>query len=271
MIATGAKFYFGLAALALTGAVAYSWSTHGGLNGALTGGFSGGVGDHTGYVVFAAAALVAAFVGGLVVAFRDADPEAQKAVARVDDLPEVMSPKHASYWPVLGAAAAACTVVGLVASSLLFLFGVIVGIVVLLEWMVSSWSERATGDEDVNRRIRNRVMNPIEVPVFGAIGIFVLVLCVSRVLLAASESGAPVVAIGLALVILGAASTYAYAPKAGRTLVAVICVLAALGVIAGGIISAAQGSRTYEKHETDTISHTPDRRQPVPASAAVAN
>ena len=51
--------------------------------------------------------------------------------------------------------------------------GVIVGIVVLLEWMVSAWSERATGDPEVNRRIRNRVMNPIEIPLFGAIGVAV--------------------------------------------------------------------------------------------------
>jgi hypothetical protein len=271
MITTGAKFYFGLAVIALVGAVAYSWSTHGGLTGGLTGGFYGGVGDHTGYVVLVGAATISLFVGGMVVAFRDADPEAQRAVAQVDELPETHSPRHSSYWPILGAVAAACVVLGLVSSSLLFLFGIVLGIVVLLEWMVASWADRATGDEDVNRRIRNRLMNPIEIPLFGAIGVAVLVLCVSRVLLAVSETGAPVVAITLAVVILGAASIYAVAPQAGRTLVAVLCLLGGLGVITGGIIGAAEGSRNYEKHEADHHTTPPDRRQPAPPTTAEAN
>jgi hypothetical protein len=268
MITTGAKFYFGLAALALGGAVIYSWGSHGGLTGGLTGGFYGGVGEHAGFVVLLAAAAVSLFVGGAVVAFRDADPEAQQSVVHLDEVPEVRSPHDSNYWPILGAAAAACAVLGLVTSSLLFLFGVIVGIVVLLEWMVSSWADRATGDPEVNRRIRNRMLNPIEIPLFGAIGVAVLVLCISRVLLATSETGAPIIAIVVALLILGAATLYATAPKAGRTIVAIVCLLAGLGVLAGGIIGAAQGSRNYEKHPSDQNTTKPDRRQPgIPTTA----
>ena len=271
MITTGAKFFFGLAALALAGAVAYSWSTHGGLTGGLTGGLYGGLGDHTGYVVFVGAGLVSLFVGGMIVAFRDADPEAQIAVAQIDEIPEVRSPRHASYWPILGAAAAACALVGLVSSSLLFLFGVLLGAVVLLEWMVSTWADRATGDEEVNRRIRNRLMNPIEIPVFGAIGAVVLVVCVSRLLLALSEAAAPVAAIVVAVLILGFASVYAVAPKAGRSIVAVLCLLAGIGIIASGIIGAAQGSRNYEKEKSEHPSSPPDRRQPEVPSTTEAN
>jgi hypothetical protein len=267
MITTGAKFYFGLAVLALGGAVVYSWGSHGGLTGGLTGGFYGGVGDHTGYVVLISAAVVALFVGGMVIAFRDADPEAQVAAAQLDAVPEVHAPRQPSYWPILAATAVACAVLGLVSSSLLFLFGIILGIVVLLEWMVLSWSERATGDPEVNRRIRNRLMNPIEIPLFGAIGAAVLVLAVSRVLLAISETAAPIVAILIAILILGVASIYVTAPKAGRTIVAVVCLLGGLGVLAGGVIGAAQGSRNYEKHEPDHTSVPPDRRQPEPPSS----
>ena len=159
---------------------------------------------------------------------------------------------------------------GLVTSSLLFLFGVILGIVVLLEWMVSSWAERATGDADVNRRIRNRMMNPIEIPLFGAIGVAVLVLCVSRVLLAVSETGAPIFAMGVAIVVLAAGTAYATAPRAGRTIVAILCVLGGLGVLAGGVIGAAEGSRNYEKKEADTQTSKPDRRQPAPSTSSTA-
>jgi hypothetical protein len=270
MITTGAKFYFGVAALAIAGAVAYSWGSHGGFTGGITFGFYGGMGEHAGYVVLLSAAAVAMFVGGAVVAFRDADPEAQRAVANVDDLPETHAPRDASYWPVLGAVAAACAVLGLVTSSLLFLFGVILGLVVLLEWMVASWSERATGDPEVNRRIRNRVMNPIEIPLFGAIGVAVLVLCVSRVLLAVSETGAAVIAVVVAILILASASIYATAPKAGRTIVAIVCVFGVLGVLAGGIIGAAEGSRNFEKHESDQHTTPPDRRQPAPPTSEAA-
>jgi len=166
----------------------------------------------------------------------------------------------------MGAVAAACALLGLVSSSLLFIFGVILGIVVLLEWMVLAWSERATGDEEVNRRIRNRVMNPLEIPVFGAITAVVLVICVSRVLLALSEKGAPIAAITVAVLILGFASIYAVAPKAGRTIVAVLCLLGAVGIITGGIIGAAQGSRDYEKEKSEHHSTPLDRRQETPTT-----
>jgi hypothetical protein len=261
MVTTGAKYFLGLATLAFGAAVLYGWSTKGGETGALTFGLYGGVGDHTGYTVFLFAAAVDVFLGGMIIAFRDADADAVATVARLDEVPEVSAPRTPSYWPILGAVAVTCMVLGLVVSNLLFLFGAIVAIVVLLEWMVSAWADRATGDPDVNRRIRNRIMNPIEVPLFGAIGIVALVLCVSRVLLAVGEQASYIVAIVFATVILATASAFAVAPKAGRTIVAVLCVIAALGVIAGGVIGAAQGSRTYEKHETDHPFVPPDRGQ----------
>jgi len=267
MITPAAKFFFGLAALAIVGGVVLSWGSHGGLTGGLTGGFYGGVGDHTGYIVLFSAAAVALFTGGMIVAFRDADPEAQQAVTGLDALPEVAAPHNASYWPILGAVALGCGVVGIVSSELLFIFGVVLGVAVLLEWMVSSWSDRATGDPEVNQRIRNRTMNPIEIPVFGVIGVVAFVLCISRVLLSASEHGSAIVAITVAILILAFASIYAIAPKAGRTIVATLAVLLAIGVIAGGVVGAAQGSRTYEKHEEELPSQSPDRRQPADPGA----
>jgi len=266
MITTGAKFFFGLAGLALFGAAAFAWGNHGGLSGVITGGLYGGVGDHAGYAVLLAAAAAAAFLGGLTVAFRDADPDAVESFAGVDSLPEVREPRIDSYWPVLGAVAVACCVVGLVASPQLFVFGILVGAVVLLEWMVSAWAERATGDAAVNRRVRNRIMQPVEIPVFGAIGIVALVFCISRVLLAVSENASWVIAIGFAALVLVFGWLFAASPKSTRTALAVLCILGFLGVIAGGVISAAQGSRNYEKHEQEKPFVPPDRNQPIPTS-----
>jgi hypothetical protein len=266
MITTGAKYFFGLAGLALVGAAVFGWSNHGGLTGVLTGGLYGGVGDHAGYAVFLAATGAAALLGGLALAVRDADSDAVESLAGVDTLPEVREPRTNSYWPVLGAVAAACCVVGLVVNSQLFVFGVLLGAVVLLEWMVSAWSDRATGDAAVNRRVRNRIMNPVEIPVFGAIGIVGLVFLVSRVLLAVGENASWVIAICFAGLVLILGWVMAASPKSTRTAIAVICIIGFLGVIAGGVISAAQGSRDYEKHEHDKPFVPVDRNQPIPTS-----
>ncbi len=263
MITTGAKYFFGLAALALFGAVAYGFGAHGGLSGVLTLGLYGGVGDHAGLAVLLGAFAAAAFLGGMAVAFRDADPDAVRAVAAVDTVPEVQEPRTNSFWPVLGAAAAGCAVIGLVVSAQLFVFAILVGVVVLLEWMVSSWADRSTGDPAVNRRIRNRIMNPIEVPVFGAIAAFALVLSLSRVLLAVSENASTAVAICFGVVVLAIGFLLASRPKSLRTIATVLCVLAALGVITAGVVSAAQGSRNYERDHEHIPFKPLDRNQPT--------
>jgi hypothetical protein len=269
MLTTGSKLYFGLGALSLFAAIAYGFGSHGGLNGALTGGLSGGVGELTGYVVLLSASAVSFFVGGAIVAFRDADAEQVAQVAGADHVPVVESPGGTSYWPALGAVAAGLVVLGAVINTQLFLLGAIIGGVVLIEWMVAAWADRASGDRAANRRIRNRIMYPLEVPVFGAIGIVALVLSISRVLLALTKTGSAIAAIVLAVVILASATAIAASSKAGRTAVAALCVLAALGVLAGGIISAASGERTFHPHEEtgNTTYHAPDRNQPLPSAS----
>src|SRR5262249_22418304 len=138
---------------------------------------------------------------------------------------------------------------------------------VFVEWMVQAWSDRATGDPEVNRRIRNRVMSPFEIPVFGAIGAFVLVVSLSRLLLALDKNGSAIAAIVMASMILGLGALYALLPRSGRTIVTVVCTVVAAGVIAAGIVSAAQGSRDYEKEESKAGILLPDRRQPTPTTA----
>jgi hypothetical protein len=265
MLTTGSKYFFFLGVAALGGGAAYGWGSRGGLNGVLTLGQGGGVGDHVGVMVFFLAAVTALFTGGALLAFRDADSEAVQQLAQAEQVPEVEPPQGNSYWPALGAMSAAVVAVGLVTGSLLVLFGLIVGFVVLLEWMVSAWADRATGDHAVNRRIRNRLMYPIEIPVFGAIGIVVLVLCVSRVLLALSKNAASIAAIVFASLVLAAAFVIAASPKAARTIAAIVIAIGSIGVLAGGIIGASEGSRNFEKHEVEEPHvNPPDRRQPKP-------
>lgn len=269
MITTGAKLYFGLAALALMGATVYGWGSRGGLNGVVTFGLMGGLGEHTGFVVLVAVGLVSLLVGGAVIAFRDADSDALAQVAQAEQAPEVELPTTNSYWPALGAVAAGLVVIGLVVNTQLFLLGAIVGAIVVIEWMVSAWSERATGDPVANRRIRNRIMYPLEIPTFSALGIAAVVLSVSRVLLALPKSGSAIAAIVVAVLILATASLLAASPKAGRSVVALLCVLGAIGVVAGGVIAAAKGERRFGESEPAQEPFRPvDRTSPVTAPPA---
>jgi uncharacterized Tic20 family protein len=138
--------------------------------------------------------------------------------------------------------------VGLVASPVLFVIGLVGTGLVLLEWMVQAWSERATGDPAVNRRIRNRLMFPIEIPVAAALGIVVLVLSVSRVLLATDETTSWIIAAIVATVIFCVAVAVAYRPGISKDVIAGVLVLFMALAIGAGIAAAAAGIRDYEHH-----------------------
>lgn len=265
MFTAGSKYFFGLGTVAVIAAAVYGWGTEGGFSGVITVGLQGSIGEHVGYTVLLAAAVASYFLGGLSIAFRDADADAVSAIAQVESVPEVPAPTTPNYWPAIGALAAAFVVLGLVISAQLFVLGVVVGLVVLLEWMIASWAERATGDPEVNRRIRNRLMLPIEIPIFAAVGIVGLVFGLSRVLLSLDKNASAVVGIVVAVVILGAAFAVANAPrKAARGLAAALLIVGGLGVLVGGVIGAAYGSRTFHHHdEPETPPKPADRNQQV--------
>ena len=255
MVTTASKFFFAGAAAAFAAAIAYGLGTDGDVIGVFTLGLKGPVGELAGYSVLVTLGTVLLCLGTASSVLRDADPEVQAAVARLEALPPAVAPTHISYWPVLGALSAVVAAIGLVASPVLFVIGALGVLLVLLEWMVSAWAERATGDPSVNRQIRNRLMYPLEIPVVGALGILVLVVSISRILLTVSRIGSSVIAIVIAAVILALAFVVAYRPRLSKDLMAGALVLAATAVVAGGIIGAAAGTREFEhhgaEHETD--------------------
>lgn len=251
MTTTASKFFFGAGIVALLAAAVYGWGTDGGLNGALTAGFKGGVGELGGYTILLAAAGVLFGLGAATSILRDADPEAQAAAARLDVAPPVNVPRGASYVPVLAAFSAVLAAVGLVASPVVFVIGLLLLLLCVLEWMVKAWSERATGDPEVNQQIRNRLMHPIEVPVFGALGIVVLIVSFSRIFLTLDRNATSVAAILIGAVITTVAFVVAYKPKLSKDAIAVVLVIGALLAIGGGIVSAANGARSFEHHDEE--------------------
>lgn len=251
MTTTASKLFLGGAVAALLSAWVYGWGTGGGLTGVMLFGLLGGVGELSGYTILVAAAALMAGLGTATSLLRDADPEAQAAVARLDAAPPVTVPASPSYWPVLGALGVVVAIVGLVASPVLFVIGALGVLLVTLEWMVSAWSERATGDPDVNRQIRNRLMYPIEIPVAGALVILVLVVSISRVLLTLDRNTSSAIAIGVGALILLGAFAVAYRPKLSKDAIAVALALGAVVLIGAGIVSASAGPRDFEHHEDE--------------------
>lgn len=249
MVTTGAKYFFGVTIFGFAAALVYGFGSRGGMLGVLTFGLRGGTGELAGIVVLLSVTTVALFLGLVVVAFRDADADAVAAYARTDEVPQVSPPASESYWPVVGAFAVGITLVGLVVGVGLVILGLAILVVTIFEWMVKAWADRATGDAEVNRSIRNRLMYPVEIPLIGALTIAVIVFSVSRLLLSVSEQAAVAVAGTFAVLILAGLFFIAYRPDINRSVVAALLLAGALAVLAGGIVGASVGERDFEKRE----------------------
>lgn len=249
MFTTGSKWFFGLSAVAFVLAVVYGYGTGGDLLGPFTAGYWGAVGDHLGYTVLVSIALGADLLGLMSLATRDASPSALAELAGTEEAPPAQVPSPGAYWPVVGAFGVGLVVLGLVISNVLFIVGFFVLLAAGVEWMVLAWSDRATGDPETNRLVRNRLMGPFEVPLAGFLIVAGTVAAVSRLLLTSSELGAVAVATVLGVLILAIGAVIAVRPTLSSNTIAAVLVVCAVGVVAVGVGSAARGERVIEHHE----------------------
>jgi hypothetical protein len=250
LITTGSKWFYGFGFLSLVLAAAYGWSTGGNGLGPVSVGYKGGVGDHLGYGILLSAAVVSFVWGMVTTAVRDADAVAVAQVAGADTVPAVL-PARPSYWPPVAAFGAALVVIGLVSEAVIFIYGLIVLGIVLVEWAVQTWADNATGDPETNRRIRNRLMNPIEYPAAGLLALGVLALAFSRVFLTLSADVAVWVALAAAVVVVAAGFFMASRPNISSNVVVGFLVVAAVVVIGIGVAGAVAGTREFEEHEEE--------------------
>lgn len=265
MLTRGAKLFFGLAFAGLLGAVLYGVITnglaHGGVVEVLTGegavdavigpitiGYKGGVGEHVGYTLLMAFAVCSLGSGFAALAFRDGDVESLAELADGSDLPAVSEPNDLSQWPVVTAFSAALLTLGLAIGPVMFAIGAGALAICAIEWSIKAWSERATGDPEVNRIIRNRLMYPVELPVAGLIFGSILVYCFSRILLTVSKTGAVWVATGIGIVLFAAVLAIGAKPQIRRTAIVGTVLVGAAAVIGLGIFGAVRGEREIEHH-----------------------
>ncbi|HEY5698259.1 MAG TPA: hypothetical protein VIT01_12200 [Acidimicrobiales bacterium] len=247
MVGTGSRLFFAYTVLALLGAAVYGLASGGDVVGVLTLGYKGGVGEHFGYAVLVLLGASTLVLGLFSVALRDADPDATAALQSSDVLPEVAPPASASPWPLVGAFGLVVAALGLVVGPGLFVLGLVLLAVTAVEWAVQVWADRATGDPEVNRAIRNRLMAPIEIPVGAVLVILFVVLGISRVLLAVSPLTAVVVASAAASLIMVGAIIVFIRPRHSGTLATAFLLLGALAIIGGGIAGVAAGERDFHE------------------------
>lgn len=248
MFGTGSRLFIAFGVLGLLVAGAYGVASGGDVLGVMSLGWKGGVGEHFGYAVLTAFGVATLVAGVVQVVIRDADPALVPAGVEAA-LPEVPAPSTLNFWPAVAAVGAVITVLGLVNGPLFFVVGLVILSVTAIEWTVTNWADRATGDPEVNHAIRNRVMAPIEVPVAAALVIGFIVVAISRVFLAVSATTAVTVAIVVSTLIMLAAIVIWRRPENSRRLVTVVLVIAAIALVAGGIAGVASGSREFHHEE----------------------
>ena len=246
MFTTGSKFFFGSAGLFGLIATVY-----------LVGSRSGG--EFAGYWTLMSAFFALAFLGSLVVAARDANPNPSQQEAwmatetsGVSVVPRVSQ----SAWPMVGAISVLVIAIGLVMDRRVFLLGVALAVAATLEWAMQSWADRASDDPAFNSTLRHKIMRPFEVPVFGLIAGAFVVLGFSRVVLAASERGSVVIFGIVAAAVFFGFVLVSYFPKIGRSLIPALVVLGAAGVLTAGIVGAVQGERRFHPETAEDRSGT---------------
>ena len=245
MLTTGFKLWFGFAMAVALAAVFAGYTSGATETGPLSIGWKGGVGNHVSYTILIFASGVLAMFGLVAVAFRDGDAEAQAEVLGLDEAPVGQVAVGNSLWPVFGALGIGTIGVGLVVHSAIFVLGLVIVAAIGIEWTMTNWSEKVSGDPEANAEARENLMRPIEIPILGAAGVAVLVLAVSRVLLASSVTGAVWVATAVGLAIFGLAVLISRRPEMPRSTVRVILFAGITVVLILGIVTAVSGEREF--------------------------
>lgn len=240
MVTTGSKFFFGAALLALVALVIYGGASEW---------------EALGVVLLSTVAAAGVLLGSLVSAFRDADARTAVLVASSSADAEGHAPAgpavSPSLWPLVSAVALGVAVVGLVTDQVIFLAGVFGVGIALVEWMVRAWADRATANAGANDELRGGLLHPVEYPVAALAGGALVVLPFSRMMLALQPDGASVVFIAIGAVILAIAVVLTVPRRLSGGLVATVLAVGGVGIVAGGIASAAIGERTFHHAEEE--------------------
>jgi hypothetical protein len=221
------------------------------LIGPITVGWKGGIGDHLAYTILLSVGFVAALLAVIHVAFRDADPEAEAQIVHTESVPLTRAPTGANFLPLMVALAIGVILLGLVTNKYVTIGGIVLLLAVTGVWTLRAWAERATGDDEVNRDLYLRFVEPFRLPILSVLCIGVVALGLSRVFLAVSETGAVVVFIVVGTFFLFGAVLLAARPAITKNVVTIVLFIGALLVIGAGTVAAVQGEREFHHEQQE--------------------
>lgn len=261
MLTRGFKLFFGFALAAFFGALTFGFASgdtagpdylgvldRGAFKGIISLGWQGSVGEPIGYITLIILAGVMAFLAFTLVAFRDANPESVAELSPTGELAPGQKPLGQSWWPMAAAVGVGTLIVGLATSTIVWMLGIAILGVVVFEWMMEAWADRATGDPVVNSQLRRTVMGPVEIPVLSIGLILIAALAMSRIFLTVSKEWAVWAAVIIATLILIVGTIAAMKPEFGKAAIGSMVGLLVVGVLSAGIVSAAIGEREIEHH-----------------------
>lgn len=174
-------------------------------------------------------------LSAIVIIVNDGDNEVQ---------PRDASLVRASMWPLVTVVGVVLLILGLVVAQVYFIFGIVVVLAALTEWLVQAWSESASDDAAHNDSARRRLLHPIEFPVIATLGLGVIIFAFSRIMLAISKSAGAVAFMVLSSLVLLVGAIVALRPALKSAIVSGICVVGAVGIVAGGIAGQGAGLRS---------------------------
>jgi hypothetical protein len=234
MVGQATKYYLSAAVLGALAALAYGLPSY----------------RFFGTILLGAAAL--AFIVLFAISVSAGDP------ASADREIEHRRPTSNAWWPVLTAFGFALIVLGLVVDSIYTYGGMLLIGLSAIEWTVSAWADRHSDDPVANKAERDRLMRPIEVPVFAVLAIGVPVFLLSRLLLAISIDAAAYAAIGISVAVLGIAFVIYALPGVRREVMTSLLAVGGIALLVGGVIAMTSGEREFEHHVDEHAEEAPE-------------
>lgn len=223
MFTPGSKFFIGLTGLALISAVMYTIFVNP---------------SDIGAVALFGLLLSGGLVSGFSFFTRDGDSDTEAEA--VEAAAYAPSP---SFWPLVFALGIAVVLLGVATHPIVFVLGIAVLVGGGVEWTIQSWAERASADSEFNTFVRHRAIGALDYPGLAAAGLGVIAYLFSRIMLAASKSGAAVIFIVVAATVLVFAFLISTKPALRGKSVALVVTAAALVLTVAGVATAISGER----------------------------
>jgi plastocyanin len=231
---SAAKLLFGLAAAALVFGL----------------GLQAAVDEPAGFVllmgIFAGAVLAGLALTGS--GLRDRAPRYGTDPPAIETISVDTRPEPPSIWPLAAAVSAGLVGIGLAAGAAVVIVGVVASLLAAAGWLAKSWREDPSYTPRENAKVSDRLVLPFGLPALALLVVGIVVISVSRVLLAVPKGASVAIAGSLAVALLAIFFVLASRPHMATKVLVGVAGVAVLGLIAAGGVSAASGYRTFERH-----------------------